>query len=297
MRFIVKVIIVLLFTFFGCNVTGKKKLEVSSFIRNFILYYLNDSLNSRLSPSSHVIKVVIDKNMKGYGISILGYEKSLLSYLDTSYFGCYDLKGYDIYFYGNEDPKFILGKSKKGCKRMRIPKNAGDHIEYDPVIFKISLYRNYKFDKMHSYKGNIDGNIEDLKKLTDKYLYVDDMYSVIEDTIFDNVQQLATYDKGLDSLLSIIYSDAQFREALKTKYTEQKVFVRFIVTKEGRVKKTQILKSSGSEVLDSVILGIVRKFPLMTPGKHRGKIVNSYLTIPIDLPKELSIEQKKNQIE
>lgn len=271
--------------FMSCGLS-RRNMEISSFVEQFIRLYINDDLNDYLSPKIHVIKVLIEENEKGYYITILGYEKSLLAPSDSSYFGCYEYEKYDVFFYGKQHPEFVTGECNDASKRSLFDKNKADiNIEYDPVEFRISLLKNLEFDKMHSFKGGINVDIDDLEAITDAFLERKD--SVVIDSgkeeIYSNVQQMARFQPGVDSLLSIVYCNPLFKKVSELNYTSQEVIVRFVVTEEGEVKDPEMIIGSGNEKIDKAIMGIVKKFPKMQPAKHRKEIVNSYFTIPIKL--------------
>lgn len=282
----VTILILCLLLFISCN-TNKGNLKVSDFITSFILTYINDNLNSDITPKDHIIKVSVYDDSKRYSITVNRYDKLLLSASDTSYFGHFELKGYDVYFYGKQYEEFVTEKSRYVSKRMKFnPIKHNGIIEYDPIEFRISLYQNFKFDEMHSFKNNIQEDIHDLRDLASKYLKVDSNILINDDNeeIFSNVQQIAVYKRGNDSIVSFISSNLQLPKAMKSEFSNKKIFIRFIVTKEGKVKNPEIIRSSGYNLLDSAVLDVVRRLPDFQPAKHRGKEVNSYFAIPVSLP-------------
>ena len=62
-----------------------------------------------------------------------------------------------------------------------------------------------------------------------------------------------------------------------------RVFVKFEVSKEGRVSHPQIVKGLRAD-LDSAVLVATRQLPRFTPGKQNGKVVTVSLTLPITIP-------------
>lgn len=279
-------IILIAMIFIGCSLSNRK-MEVSIFVEQYIQLYINDDLNVDLSPKNHIIKVLIEDNENGYYVTVIGYEKSLLTSSDSSYFGCSVFEKYDVFFYGEQHSEFVIGECREARKKLFFDKiDGGSNIEYDPIEFRISLLKNLEFDKMHSFKGNINTGIDDFKVIVDTYLKRKGSVAVDvnREEVYSNVQQTARFELGIDSLLSIVYCNPMFKEITGLNFTSRKVIVRFVVTKEGEVKEPEIIRGSGNEKVDSTIEDIVRKFPKMLPAKHRKEIVNSYLTIPIKLP-------------
>ncbi len=280
-------IVLVAMIFMNCNLNNKN-IEVSNFVKKYIHLYINDDLNAYLSPNNYIIKVIIEDNKRGYYIRIIGYEKALLTPSDSLYFGCYVFDKYDVLFYGNQYSEFAIGecKCKDINKKLRFNKNEEvSNIDYDPVEFRISLLKNLEFDKMHSFKGNINMKVDDFANIVNEFL--EKKYSIVvdsgKDEIYSNVQQTAHFETGVDSLLSIIYRNPLFKKVTALNFTNPKVIIRFIVTKEGDVKEPIIIRGSGNEEIDKVIMDIIKNFPKFQPAKHRNEIVNSYLTIPIKL--------------
>ena len=59
------------------------------------------------------------------------------------------------------------------------------------------------------------------------------------------------------------------------------VFVKFVVEKDGSTTNIEIVKSSYHKFLNIEAVKIVKKMPKWLPAKKDGKIVRSYLTLPI----------------
>ena len=64
---------------------------------------------------------------------------------------------------------------------------------------------------------------------------------------------------------------------------EGRVFVKFIITKEGQVSHPHIVKSLRADV-DSAVVAATRKLPHFTPGKQNGRVVAVSLTLPVTFP-------------
>ena len=64
---------------------------------------------------------------------------------------------------------------------------------------------------------------------------------------------------------------------------EGRVFVKFVVTKQGTVSQPQVLKGLRADV-DSAVVAATRKLPRFAPGKQKGRVVAVSLTIPVTFP-------------
>lgn len=63
-------------------------------------------------------------------------------------------------------------------------------------------------------------------------------------------------------------------------YTQGRVDIRFIVTKEGKIKYPKIIKGI-DPILDEEAMQTVRLMPDWMPGRRNGEAVNVYFTIPV----------------
>jgi TonB family protein len=61
-----------------------------------------------------------------------------------------------------------------------------------------------------------------------------------------------------------------------------RVFVQFIVTKEGMVSQLQVVKGLRADV-DSAVVAATRKLPRFTPGNQNGRVVPVRLTLLVPI--------------
>jgi protein TonB len=64
---------------------------------------------------------------------------------------------------------------------------------------------------------------------------------------------------------------------------EGRVFVKFVITQEGKVSQPQIAKGLRPDV-DSAVVAATRKLPPFTPGKQNGRVVAVSITLPVTFP-------------
>ncbi|MFT4645060.1 MAG: protein TonB [Planctomycetota bacterium] len=85
------------------------------------------------------------------------------------------------------------------------------------------------------------------------------------------IKAIQNYSAGVDYPQKAINADA-----------EGKVYIRFVVQKNGKVKDVRLLRSSGYEILDDVAFKHIKKMPKFAkPGYQRGKPVKVQYNIPI----------------
>jgi len=98
--------------------------------------------------------------------------------------------------------------------------------------------------------------------------------------VYTVIEQMPVFPGGDEALMNFISGNIKYPvEAFQ--YNEQgKVIVRFVVNKEGKVEKAQVIRGVSSSV-DRESLRVVNLIPDFTPGKQNGKVVNVYYTLPI----------------
>lgn len=62
---------------------------------------------------------------------------------------------------------------------------------------------------------------------------------------------------------------------------EGRVYIKFIIDKNGEVTYPEVFRSSGNKALDTEALRVVSKMPSWSPGRKNGKKVRVYYTVPI----------------
>jgi TonB family protein len=102
----------------------------------------------------------------------------------------------------------------------------------------------------------------------------------VEDDVFFIVEQMPEYPGGDIALRKFIAQNVKYPDAAKTKGIQGKVFVNFVVEKDGRVGAMKIARGV-DPVLDAEALRVVGSLPKWTPGMQKGKAVRVSYTMPI----------------
>jgi TonB family protein len=90
-----------------------------------------------------------------------------------------------------------------------------------------------------------------------------------------------TYPGGMEALKNYLMATVQYPEEARKKGIEGKVYVQFVITKDGKITDA-IIKRGVNEALDKEALRVVNTFPDWTPGIQGGKAVNAQVTLPIE---------------
>lgn len=105
--------------------------------------------------------------------------------------------------------------------------------------------------------------------------------------VFEYTDEMPEFPGGMTELMSWLSENIKYpAEAVKQKI-EGRVFVSFIIEKDGSVSNLTIAKGA-HELLDQEALRIVGLMPKWEPGKDKGKLVRCRYTLPISfkLPPE-----------
>jgi protein TonB len=108
----------------------------------------------------------------------------------------------------------------------------------------------------------------------------------VDDEVFVVVEEQAEFPGGLDSMYAYIVKNLKYPEAAKEKGIEGRVFVSFIIEKDGSISNVKLLRGIGGGC-DEASVEMVKNMPKWKPAKQRGKPVRCQFTLPIkfELPK------------
>ncbi|MDO4461158.1 MAG: M56 family metallopeptidase [Bacteroidia bacterium] len=108
-----------------------------------------------------------------------------------------------------------------------------------------------------------------------------------EDQVFMMVDQMPQYPGGDMELRIFLAQNTKYPKEAIEKGIQGRVFVSFIVNKEGYVKNVRLARGIDPS-LDNEALRVIRSLPRWEPGRQRGEAVAVSYTVPINfaLPKE-----------
>lgn len=99
--------------------------------------------------------------------------------------------------------------------------------------------------------------------------------------VFEEVEEMPEFPGGQNALFQFITSNVVYPEEAMKNDIQGKVYVSFVITKEGKVDNVEIAKSVALD-LDAEAKRVIEILPDWTPGKIDGKNVNVAFTIPIN---------------
>ena len=102
---------------------------------------------------------------------------------------------------------------------------------------------------------------------------------IIEE-IFEVVEEYPEFIGGEAKLFEYLGKNIQYPEMAKENGIQGKVYVKFLVWKDGTIRDVKVARSV-HKTLDNEAMRVVKTMPKWKPGKQRGKLVKCYITIPI----------------
>ena len=100
------------------------------------------------------------------------------------------------------------------------------------------------------------------------------------ETIYSEAEKLPSFEGGMTSLHSYFQSNLRYPTEAKKQKIEGKVFVEFIVSKNGKINSSKVLRGIGHGC-DKAALELINNMPNWLPGELQGKAVNVRMVLPI----------------
>lgn len=128
---------------------------------------------------------------------------------------------------------------------------------------------------------------ETIKKVAEEVLVYDPTPFKIKEKIIEKdivhigVEIMPSYIGGLSQLKKFLKDNIHYPEKAKIIRDEGKVYVGFVVGKNGRIRSIKILRGV-SKFLDAEAIRVVKAMPAWKPGKQHGKPVSVQYSLPIN---------------
>ena len=110
--------------------------------------------------------------------------------------------------------------------------------------------------------------------------YLQDSPPVDPDQIYVMVENMPEFPGGILALRKWIKSNVKYPEKARKKGITGRVYIGFVINKEGKIEEAKILRSI-DPALDREALRVVCSMPDWKPGKQKGKSVKVSYTFPI----------------
>ena len=99
-------------------------------------------------------------------------------------------------------------------------------------------------------------------------------------TAFKSVEQMPSFIGGNAALMKWIQSHMKYPASAKEKGIQGTVTMQFVVTESGNIGQVKVIRSAETS-LDSEATRLCKSLPPFVPGRHNGKPVSVWYTLPI----------------
>lgn len=99
--------------------------------------------------------------------------------------------------------------------------------------------------------------------------------------VFMAVEKMPTFPGGASKLMKYLSKNLKYPAIAQENGIQGRVFVNFVVSKDGKISKISILKGV-DQSLDKEAIRVIQNMPAWEPGEQMGKAVNVSCNIPIN---------------
>ena len=114
-----------------------------------------------------------------------------------------------------------------------------------------------------------------------------------EDTVYQIVEEMPKFPGGEKALMDYVSNNVKYPEEAKNKNIAGRVFVSFVVEKDGSIGEVKVLRGIGGGC-DEEAVRVIKGMPKWKPGMQKGKPVRVSYQIPIYF--KLDTPQKTNSL-
>lgn len=122
---------------------------------------------------------------------------------------------------------------------------------------------------------------EEVEEDTEVEFIEEEEEEVVEESIFKIVEKMPEFPGGEEALLKYLGKNTKYPPMAKDAGISGKVFVTFVVEKDGSISDVKLLRKIGGGC-DEEALRVVKNMPKWSPGKQRGKNVRVQFNLPIN---------------
>ena len=102
-----------------------------------------------------------------------------------------------------------------------------------------------------------------------------------DEEVFTAVEQMPEYPGGEDAMFKFLGDNLVYPKAAKKQGIQGKVWIGFIIDKEGGITNVEVLRGIGGGC-DEEAVRVIKLMPKWIPGKQDGKPVNVKFRFPIN---------------
>ncbi len=118
-----------------------------------------------------------------------------------------------------------------------------------------------------------------------------DKENIEADKVFTEVEVYPEFPGGMEGLMSYLSTNIHYPENAKNQGVEGRVFINFIIEKDGSVDSAKVLRGIGGGC-DEEALRVVSEMPDWTPGYQHGEAVR----VSYNLPVKFSLDKSEHKL-
>ncbi|MCK5370208.1 MAG: energy transducer TonB [Cyclobacteriaceae bacterium] len=135
-------------------------------------------------------------------------------------------------------------------------------------------------DDIEIEKIDVDFDVIEVDVIEDVISSFDDMKEEDVDVVHDIVESMPSFEGGISEFYKFVGKNLKYPAQARRMGIEGKVFVHFVVDKDGSLSDIKVVRGIGAGC-DAEVLRIIRKSPKWNPGKQRGRPVRVRMMLPI----------------
>lgn len=105
--------------------------------------------------------------------------------------------------------------------------------------------------------------------------------SADEEVIFIEVDPMPEFPGGMSALFDYLRFNTHYPKQAYRKGIQGRVVCQFVVKKDGKISKVEVVRSSGDKSLDREAVRVIRSMPKWKPAMYQGKPVSVKYTVPV----------------
>jgi len=102
-----------------------------------------------------------------------------------------------------------------------------------------------------------------------------------DEPVFTVVEQSPEFPGGMDALVQYLSTNIQYPEEAKANEITGRVFVSFVVEKNGSISSVKVIKCPQQILCDEAVR-VIEAMPKWKPGRQAGKNVRTSYILPIN---------------
>lgn len=131
---------------------------------------------------------------------------------------------------------------------------------------------------------------EEKKFYSDGGIKVNENDDIDRDSIYVSPTIPPVFAGGIEAMRTFFTQNLKIPEVVKGQEIKGRVFVRFVVRKDGKVDKVHLVKGPNDDC-NSEAIRVIKMMPAWIPASERGDAVSSYHVLPISFTTALPVKK------